>query len=812
MLEHQTNSIEHKQDNVYDCNGEYGHCYYLKTLIKYIKQYNNTGKLCNNIESNLECFLHSLSKHNSIPDFEWIHDQLPRCNITNCNINSRYHSEKNIQYECDYLEDFVTQQVMDKIHIYYYHSYHFGHKLTKTERRRIDRQLFNSDEQKYSNELHIINKGKMLLNKLLSPKHKRYQKIRNIKENNKFVSKFGESNHFNNTTKLTEVKPAYTVYSFGYPFEYKKKANYQGRQVQKKHSSFKIEITQNSPIKLTIGQYNNELRKAKLYHSQLYRRQNVPNIKQHHILAVMIHCNFDSLSYQFNLTFRENSSIDTICDVNTRHSKFYWLGLHLEEATMKYGTQIQNSNVTKFYHGIHGEMIFPHLFSRHGHGVNIYSPLSTSSVYEVAVNFTMNEGLIVEFGDGRKGDYSDYYFPVNCFSCCWLSDYVHEFEYLFTHLKYGGLRFINITHTTNGMEFCSILKALETIDYITSCTKRKHNNLELVDMVLKHQLSFSISCSRINSLHEYAQQLLNTYFNNKIEIEVDSIQQRRHEWLDFQYFNVLFPNLKVISIKYEELRLLHSMHNLRSIVNYFFNNMHITELHVKHSTESRKLLSFEEFNRYYDYIYRPLPVSLPVSLPQPTKDATLKINETKIDYDLYYYPHRDPKCATCFSALFHGFLLICMLLALMGWLFGWDIYTLSISTRINCNDTISNRFTYIPGLDVDVWMKTGSISHLCVVTISCICWWLLKHLNGVAGRKVLFHCLLCGAVLFHCLFIPWSVIGLLLHSQMNASANSGELKQCDEAVVVWSILRFIELWCIELKCLALLTSKCYKQE
>eukprot|EP01084_Bolivina_argentea_P055054 100952_1 len=171
-----------------------------------------------------------------------------------------------------------------------------------------------------------------------------------------------------------------------------------------------------------MTQFNGEHKKAIIHYQCDYRKQMFPDITLNEILSLMVYANFTNLQYEFTKTYREKCGKD--------HTHFYHLGKYLKQAVHAYGTEIRNGNINEFvndnvkgfYHGIGQKLQFPHIIGERGIGVKILCPLSTSSSFSVATNFTnANNGLIIEISTNwSKAKY---------FSVAWLSDY-NEQEYV----------------------------------------------------------------------------------------------------------------------------------------------------------------------------------------------------------------------------------------------------------------------------------------------------------------------------------------------------------------------------------------------
>eukprot|EP01084_Bolivina_argentea_P298769 514910_1 len=77
-------------------------------------------------------------------EYEFIHylftlNNNKPCNIKNCNVITRHYRDRNkenftvIYPRCKYPKDIVKQQVIDKIHCYYYHSFDTGYKINSVQ-------------------------------------------------------------------------------------------------------------------------------------------------------------------------------------------------------------------------------------------------------------------------------------------------------------------------------------------------------------------------------------------------------------------------------------------------------------------------------------------------------------------------------------------------------------------------------------------------------------------------------------------------------------------------------------------------------
>eukprot|EP01084_Bolivina_argentea_P005446 10261_1 len=331
-----------------------------------------------------------------------------------------------------------------------------------------------------------------------------------------------------NQLKICESSSGtFTKFIFGREFEYvDDDEKYSGniQIIKKKYSSLKIELTSNHIAIITMNQFDAECDKAQIHYDSYYRKKHYPD-EQHplisieHLLSLMVYCNFDGLQNTFSQTYREN--IDN-------HNYFYHLGKLLKESVVNFGTPIRSGAISKFYHGINQKLVPKEIVGALGKGISIYCPLSTSSSYAVAVNFTAgNQGLVMTFGGNTS--------KAKYFSVDWLSDYANEREHLFLQNQHE-LQIKDIMDCTTGQHFDEILFGLKAIDamiYATHhfvddrSTESRNSLMNTVMNIIHHQLYITFgSNSHVqykpwSNLHEYAQKLFNVYFGNKTKLTVN---------------------------------------------------------------------------------------------------------------------------------------------------------------------------------------------------------------------------------------------------------------------------------------------------
>eukprot|EP01084_Bolivina_argentea_P304993 526824_1 len=463
-------------DNVSKCDID--SCCHLILVKKMFIKYNAYQHTCHDsldIESILNSFHHLLCVHDSEKDFEEIYNILGKCDILKCNIFKRNRRKRNKkENNSSYIDD-----IMDKIHCYFQHSYDIGFRLYPNERKQIE--VVDHNEEKYeSNPLSIDNESGNLSNAC-----------------NKFM-------HADDDIFSSGERYVYWKYNPQYVHGNLLQKLYKARLIYAKYDSLKKEIL--APEKgIPMAQWDNELKKAQIHKNSHYAKQfkAIPDnsmkvyhmlqdgrifgikkgseIKINHLVAVMFYCNYNNLPYQFSKTYRREQKDDHSDDdwkqyvdadeknsftnpnilytsanckeseasVKGRHCKFYHLAKFLNEVIHVYSPKAIDTNYYKVYHGINKKMKFNSMRNR------IFCPLSTTKSYEIAINFAGHNGFVLELLCDRFSKY---------FDCAWVSDFPNEKEILFINTMPGVFQFINIIDTTEAIQYDKYIKALSIFD------------------------------------------------------------------------------------------------------------------------------------------------------------------------------------------------------------------------------------------------------------------------------------------------------------------------------------------------------------
>eukprot|EP01084_Bolivina_argentea_P109748 196120_1 len=488
----------------------------------------------NKISNALRCYIHLIHEHDKDDEFEYIVQCLNPCDLNKCQKFRRNYRNRNAsKYDGNnklQIRDKVYYETMDKIHCYFYHSFDIGHRLSNK-----DRMLLNeASDNKEENDEPLVNLHKLKILQLLSLKQKNIH------------SSLEKQKRFNQLVLETVDDK---IYSYGYPFAYVKNhwsQHYIYTLVKEKYQTLKQEVTQNEVHVLSLQQFNTEFQKAQIHFNSCYRMKNYPYMWEGPLLSLLLYCNYTGFQNAFSKSYRENEG--------KNHNSFYWMGMCLQHCLSEYGTYAEDGNITSFYHGVDQQLIFPYkskgAYTRGG--IHVLCPLSTSSSFAVAVNFTAdNNGLIVEFVENHQGRCK--YFPT-----CWVSDFANEAEHLFLQSPWdkGCLYINNIINSQNAMEYKIITEALLLLDNMlfdaANLTEIDFNaNSIVVPENMRNILHKIIQCRlRIktsSALDQYATKMCQQYFDHKKHLVMDFEKQTRDKWGCEELFRLLMKcNAEVI--------------------------------------------------------------------------------------------------------------------------------------------------------------------------------------------------------------------------------------------------------------------------
>eukprot|EP01084_Bolivina_argentea_P297395 512334_1 len=545
----------------------------MKQILNIYEQQSDMNDLDINII--LNDFLHLLQAHNDDIQFQHIFDVFNiNCNASKCDKIQRNYMNKSTDYKHKHMVQCFQREILDRIHCFYCHSFDIGNRINRKEFEMITTNNNTAmDDSKYNVQQSTQSEASKIA-KFLHHKQKK----------NKLS--------FQHVTgrKFTQFEEYVAVYSLGHKFYYGYNGEYDGNIflldgvsleeelehagfecISAKYVSLKEELTSNEIATLSMEQYLNEYSKAEIHFNSVYCKQRFRSKETnsttwqdwdvhydftlHHVLSLMVYCNYTQLQYEFSKTYRGNGK--------DQHNNFYFMAKNIKMAVKKFGTRIKEGDIKSFYHGVGEQLIFPQYLTCSG-GVSIHCPLSATSSFHVAVNFTnFNQGIIIEFGDKNNESSATY-----C-SVSWLSDYVNESEYLFIQNNddQDYLQINNIVDAQNGIAYDPILNALRYFHFILILNLDKasvyqtEETQKLLAKILCHLLSKSIpSYQPFLSLSKYAVHLFDTYLNNNKEMLnldhksmnnlfiFDVFWHSKTEWIKLKNIDILFPNIVSLSV------------------------------------------------------------------------------------------------------------------------------------------------------------------------------------------------------------------------------------------------------------------------
>eukprot|EP01083_Nonionella_stella_P132169 401727_1 len=466
-------------------------------------------------------FHHLTSEHDDDAEFESIYKTItPDGHTTKCDVFTRTHRNRN-----------TKRSLHEQNTLHFSHCYDIGHRLTVKEK-----ESMNSTND---------------LLKLLSNRHKihknRTSKFMSMVDDDEKLTGHSVAGHCD----YKDMK----MYDFGVEFKYK--------SIQNKYDSFKEELTENKTCTISTGQFHCELEKAKLHFQSVYCQNDLMKtqheedrikvmkwdyiaITVEHILAVLIYCNFDVLSNEFSATYRAMHKYESKQSIVRRHLEFYFLGKYLKETVHRLGTNVDEGNIKRFYHGISERLLFP---LRDLSEQRLHIPLSTSSDSAVAFSFTAERGLLVEFVNDNHT--LNYHFSAN-----WCSDYGNEKEHLFIQNARGCLKFDNIIDGTDAFKYT--LGGINLLKDVFYCNEEYTKiKARFAVRLVRHQTGME----EWPDLHFYAKALFREYCSNIQRVNITWSQMKwryplihqllsseTYDGINIGLLNALYPNLNSILI------------------------------------------------------------------------------------------------------------------------------------------------------------------------------------------------------------------------------------------------------------------------
>ena len=113
------------------------------------------------------------------------------------------------------------------------------------------------------------------------------------------------------------------------------------------------------------------------------------------LMTIILYTDYTDLSRHFSSTFRKSNLFEPLQTTKYRHSKYYWMSKLLRETVRIYGHNYEDEGLRDgpYYCGMSKVMTMPEF------AMKLFSPSSTSCHIEVAMKFSGESGLIIEFNN-----------------------------------------------------------------------------------------------------------------------------------------------------------------------------------------------------------------------------------------------------------------------------------------------------------------------------------------------------------------------------------------------------------------------------
>ena len=425
------------------------------------------------------------------------------CDIHSCAMIHRNHRDRGMD-QADQLyfkqarNEIITEQILDQMHCYVYHTFDAGLKLTRHEKAHIEEQLeADAATETVSDHRRQLITAKMQQKKALRSELRKAggsgsgSRKRMDEESNKFMSHFG--NEMDAELKDDERGADMHLYSFGVKYYYnadKYRDNgdvdvefnvgdtYADWFVAAKYDSLKQELVHNTLCTMSLA----SLSQLKLRCEQLLKtrhvRQECGDMPLECLLAMTVYCNCTHLQGVLTRTYRHLRN-ESNGELKARHREMARLGQTLQRCVERHGTRVKSGDTERFYHGIDAPMLFTSTLNR------FFGPLSTSSEYEVSAGFATQMGMILELKDGTllashaAGIY---------FDCELISDFGYEKEKFFI----GGqtpLKIVGIFHLQLKANYRALVQIINNLLSVLKgdLSVRKRKAQKAMVKLLKHR-------------------------------------------------------------------------------------------------------------------------------------------------------------------------------------------------------------------------------------------------------------------------------------------------------------------------------------
>eukprot|EP01084_Bolivina_argentea_P050697 93237_1 len=445
----------------------------------------------------LDDFNHLLLHHSN--DFDHIYDELKKnvfgsnncCKLSQC---SSMHRNQRDRTKAEHLlnemycgeQDIVSQQLLDRVHCYYFHSFDTGYRLTNEQRNAIN----NMDTKNDGHDLHILSIRSIVESKQKQYKNAHYKYVTDTKQSKLEKYNYGTQFYYWEHSKHDHHQWLNDAEHHSFILLKGLRQSFGKWYIQNKFKSLKAELMQNALCWLNTSQFSQLTQHArehiqtdkvkgmfcaKVESAKCFDMKYGQLISVKHLISMMVYCNFNTLQQKFSETFRKLDEYETDQSLRQRHSNFYHLARLLRECvecfgmTWGVGCQFTRPMSITVYRGISKQFTFSSM------NAFIFGPFSTTTDFAVATNFCNGQGMILELGmeayQWMSAIHENIITRLPFMDMCWISDFANEQEILFMSgsrsLLYKSV--IDVSIATNYVRYVGGLRRLGGLGISLEC-------------------------------------------------------------------------------------------------------------------------------------------------------------------------------------------------------------------------------------------------------------------------------------------------------------------------------------------------------
>eukprot|EP01084_Bolivina_argentea_P280024 478804_1 len=296
-------------------------------------------------------------------------NQRDRCRLTN---------EENILLNLYTDRDNIpSQQLLDRMHCYIFHTFDIGYKLTRKEKQEVVVTEMKND----NNDFDFIASN---INKVVEQKRRTYRNVKRFHRLNANINKYSSihasqwnrysygfrffywSYYKNNSSRYDDAEIANRYCEEGVNYEPNANSSVGDWYIHNKYYNIKDELLQNTICLISKTQWKNLIQTAGIHLSTnrvrkisclrkktaiCYEMIYGTKIAAKHLIAIMVHSNYDEFQFKFGETFRQKDKNEKYDELKKRHSSCYWMARYLRECVECFGTYTECENIV-LYHGV----------------------------------------------------------------------------------------------------------------------------------------------------------------------------------------------------------------------------------------------------------------------------------------------------------------------------------------------------------------------------------------------------------------------------------------------------------------------------